>query len=662
MIQRFACAVVLAAVLLPASVRGYSSSKAEVGAVPVLLPENVAPESVMCEAPVESAAGDVPPASGTIKFAFITDDHYSEGSRSISDLRACIRDINQQDSIAFVVFGGDITDFGTGEQFRSFKSMADSLDVKYWVIAGNHDANWSESGCNDFLTTFGYEQFEFEYGGWRFLGTNCGPDMRMSPALVPRESILWMRSLKPKKSIFFNHYPLDSCMLNYFDVLKAVKKADVRYVIGGHMHANRKYDYSGLPGSLCRSSLAGKNAPGYTIVRIKGDDITLSERRVWSSSAIEFPAWNKVAMKHVADTVTYDSHGLPGDYPWMRYDVNDSYPQVREVWRINEKANVVAGFAHNGKLAFYPTSNGEMVARSLKDGRQKWRKSLSGKIFSTPAISGKYVVTGCSDGYIYALNAGNGKLLWKHKCNKAVVASPVIMNGKVYCAASDGCFRCLNLKDGSSFWTFTEVRGHASSTPYIDEDQVVFGTWGNTLYSLDPATGRLQWKWEVGKRSKMYSPANCVPVKSKGRIFVAVPDRHVYAIDAKTGKQLFSIPMGRDAICLSEDGSTVFAKTLFSSTYAFSADMVKGEPLKWDVNNHTRYELSPSPLCERDGVVLHPTDKGNIIALDASDGHFLWAHKISIGLVNPLDVVSSGKGLFFLASTMDGAVTLISAE
>ena len=80
------------------------------------------------------------------------------------------------------------------------------LDIPYWVVSGNHDAKWSESGCNTFVRVFGYEQFEFEAGGYRFMGCNSGPDMRMTGALVPRSSMNWLKSKEPGKPlIFLNH-------------------------------------------------------------------------------------------------------------------------------------------------------------------------------------------------------------------------------------------------------------------------------------------------------------------------------------------------------------------------------------------------------------------------------------------------------------------------
>ncbi len=606
--------------------------------------------------------------SRPIRFAFLTDTHLAIGSHAVEDLRRCIDDINGQDALDFVIFGGDITNFGADAELALAKRMLDSLCYPYWVVAGNHDAKWSESGCNTFKNVFGYEHFEFEAGGWRFLGCNSGPDMRMAPALLPRESMEWLEGLEPgRKSIFINHYPQDTSVLNYFDVTRTLKRAGVQLEIGGHWHRNCIMNYDGLPAVLCRSTLTDrKRVPGYNIVKLYPDSVSISERRLYSSSKVELPAWYSRKLEEVRDTVHYDSHGIASSYPWLRYDVNERYPQVQEVWRIQEHANIASGFARDGKHAWYATTSGSVRCIDIRNGNQLWYKDFPGKIFSTPSVSGKYLVFGCTDGCIYALEARSGRIMWTAQAGKSVLASPVIFDGKVFIGASDGVFRCLDLKTGAPAWTFDGVEGFVECRAFVDAKQVVFGSWAGKLYSLDTRTGKLQWTWKCGRSSLMYSPAATWPVKSAGRIFIAVPDRKVYVLDAESGKQLFRVDGGREAIGLSADGSTVLAKTMFNTSYAFRADapVPEGEELPsdaqlWRVANGLHYDIGCTGLAELDGMVLTPSDKGNLHAFSLADGHEIWIHKISKALINPLECWKEGRSRYILASAMDGVVTLL---
>jgi outer membrane protein assembly factor BamB len=260
---------------------------------------------------------------------------------------------------------------------------------------------------------------------------------------------------------------------------------------------------------------------------------------------------------------------------------------------------------------------------------------------------------------VYAFDARNGKQLWGAETDGPVLSSPVILDKKVYVGASDGKFRALNVKDGSAVWTFSDVKGFVECRPYIDGEQVVFGTWENRMYSLDPQTGRLQWEWKREKGSRMYSPAACNPVKAGGKIFFAAPDRKVYALDAKTGKQLKTFEGGREAVGVSQDGRTVYSKSMHNKAYAIDLEAMEK---KWEVVSGLGYDISPTDIAEFEGLVYLPTDKGNIITFDAKTGDRVWAHKISLALVNPLVIVKDKDVTKVLVSCMDGVVALLELQ
>src|SRR5258707_2943798 len=129
------------------------------------------------------------------QFAHLSDTHIGGAPTASEDLRNTIRDINANDELKFVIITGDITEFGADTELREARTLLDSLNKPWYIIPGNHDANWSESGANTFRTLFGSETTTFQYGGFIFAGTACGPNMRMGPGQVPHENIVWLDSV-----------------------------------------------------------------------------------------------------------------------------------------------------------------------------------------------------------------------------------------------------------------------------------------------------------------------------------------------------------------------------------------------------------------------------------------------------------------------------------
>src|SRR3954471_12118094 len=91
----------------------------------------------------------------SFRFAFISDTHIgSPNGGAEEDLRRTVRDINGMKDVAFVVITGDITELGMNSELKLAKQLFDSLRIPYYIMPGNHDTGWSESGGVAFESTF----------------------------------------------------------------------------------------------------------------------------------------------------------------------------------------------------------------------------------------------------------------------------------------------------------------------------------------------------------------------------------------------------------------------------------------------------------------------------------------------------------------------------
>jgi outer membrane protein assembly factor BamB/predicted MPP superfamily phosphohydrolase len=587
----------------------------------------------------------------SFKFAHVTDTHIG-GNTAEEDLERTIQDINSNEAIEFVIVSGDITEFGSDEELRLAKQLLDKLNVKYYIVPGNHDTNWSESGGDSFLRVFGSDTFEFKYKGFQFIGTNSGPNMRMSPGQVPRENLVWMDSVFRADAdmplIFVNHYPQDADLNNWYEVIDRLKTRDVRLALCGHGHSNRLMNFEGIPAVMGRSNLRAKDSiGGYNIVSIAGGEAVYETRR---PGLLTEPAWARIPL------VDHDFQNETKKWPRPDFSVNDRQKNVKVLWEFQDDSDLGTGMAIYKNTMITANTKGEVYALDLSTGDKKWSFQTGGKVYSTPAVSGKYVVIGSADGFVYGLDAGTGKELWKYKTAKAVLGSPLIQGRAAFIGGSDGHFRAFDLKSGRVLWDFDRVNNYISSTPLYHNNTLYFGSWGNGFYALDAKTGSLKWQWDNGHSNRMFSAAAVVPIQANGRVFIVAPDRFMTALDAKTGEVVWrekkdSIRV-RESIGLSEDGMMVYVKTMDGDVLGIST-IADAMEVVWESALDLPYELTPSAIAAANGTVFVPSHNGLLSALDAHSGAVDWQYKISNAMINPITPLKNKR---VLVSSMDGSI------
>lgn len=588
------------------------------------------------------------------RFAFISDTHIGSPNGSAEeDLRRTVRDINAITDIAFVVLTGDITELGTNEELKLAKQILDSLTVKWYIIPGNHDTGWSESGGIMFTTIFGYDKFSFEYAGIRFLGCASGPYLRMSDGHIPRDAVNWLddelKKLEPRQPlIFLNHYPIDNGLDNWYEITDRLSKYNTWAVLCGHGHANKAMNFEGIPGVMGRSNLRAKAAlGGYNLVDVRTDSIIFSER---SPGGETKQSWTGVK-------IDVRQFALNKNVTRPDFSINNEYDKIKTEWSFSSDANIISTPAVTGDNVIVGNQNGKMVCLSLKNGKQNWVYQTGAAIFSSPAISGGLVVFGSGDGNIYALDVRSGKLKWRTQTAAAVLGSPLINGDAVFIGSSDHSFRKLDLRTGKTLWKFAGLDGPVVSTPILYEEKIILGAWDRNLYALDKNSGMLLWKWNNGSSVRNYSPAACIPVASDGVIYIVAPDRYITAINSTDGKTLWrnNDATVRESIGISADGKWIYGKTMQDSIVAYAASREK-QSLAWSLNCGFGYEHVPSMLIEKEGSVFFGTRNGVVYSIDPAGKKINWVHKIDNSMINTVRIIDKQH---LIVSTMDGKVVLL---
>lgn len=591
-------------------------------------------------------------AQTPFKFAQITDTHIG-GHSGEEDLRRTVADINQLKDIDFVILSGDVTEFGSDEELQLAKSILNGLNKPLYIVPGNHDSNWSESGANSFRKIFGGETFFFEHKGYQFVGTTSGPNMRMSPGQIPRENLVWIDSIfkaNPDVNvplISINHYPLDSSLNNWYELVDRLQDRNIQFALCGHGHSNKLYDWDGIPGVMVRSNLRAKaDVGGYNIISLTPDSVFFHERNPGIRTQ---EAWLKLPLGKLT---------FSGAYKRPDFSVNNS-TKAKVEWEYINDGDLGAGFSTDGKLAFTANTIGELFALDLRTGKRVWAYQTQGKIYSTPAVANGIVVVGSTDNFIYGVDSKSGKEIWKAQANKAVLGSPNIYKGKVYIGASDGIFRCLDLRTGNVVWTFDQVKNYVSTLPTIADDKVIFGSWGNGFYALDVNNGQLVWEWNNGHANRMFSAAACYPVVANNRVFIVAPDRYMTALDLKTGQVIWREKKDeyrvRESMGLSFDKKHVYAKTMDGELIGVPVTSSFMD-VRWKSALKLPYELTPSAIYSNKDIIVVPNNSGLVSAVHPKSGEVLWQYKISNGMVNPPLVAKN----YIITSTMDGKIVKLS--
>lgn len=594
------------------------------------------------------------------RFALASDLHIgSPNGQAEEDLRRTVRDIVAMDDLAFVLLTGDITEMGTDQEILLAKSILDSLDIPWYIIPGNHDSGWSESGGESFIRIFGSDKFSFTYNGIRFLGCASGPYVRMSDGHIPRDAVNWLdKQLKDISDdhplIMVNHYPLDNSLDNWYEVTDRIRKKNTWLAICGHGHSNRKLDFEGIPGVMGRSNLRAKaEIGGYNIVSVSEDSVLFAERRPGKRT---LPVWNALSTpKTPRATAT-----PPENYPRPSYAINESFPQVKRAWMVADDANIISTPAVGEGIAVVGNQSGKINAFRVEDGKKIWSVAAEGAIYSSPAIHQRRVVVGSGGGTVYCLQLKTGRIIWQWKAKASVLGSPVISGDTVFFGTSDHRIIALQFSSGRPIWQYEGLEGPVVSKPLLYQGMVIVGAWDRHLYAIHSATGNLVWKWNNGTSVRNFSPASCIPVAANGIIYIMAPDRFTTAIEASTGKTLWRTKDGgvRESIGMSTNGEWVYGKSMQDSLVAYRASR-DSLGFAWKMHVGFGYEHAPSMLIEKNGLVLFGTRNGVVYAVDPQSRTVKWAHKVDNSMVNTVNVLDSNS---VIVSTMDGKLTLLHYE
>jgi outer membrane protein assembly factor BamB len=288
-----------------------------------------------------------------------------------------------------------------------------------------------------------------------------------------------------------------------------------------------------------------------------------------------------------------------------------------------------------------------------KTGQVKWeydiRKDGEQRQFhGDPLVTNDLVVIGADGamGHVYAFEKSTGRVRWKYKVEDLGVASDVLRLGRnVYAVTLGDELLCLDLETGKPNWTFhcgsRSKDFHWTSTPAVTSERVYFGGLDGIIYALDAQSGRVAWKRELGGRV-----TTSLAVRGHD-LYVGTAKRHLYRLDTDSGDVLSdfateSEPAGH--LALAEDSLLVFVGDELLASLDLSLKEVR-----WSAEASKEWTSARPYLWQ--GLVL-AGDRRELVALRCSDGAREWSHQFpetirGVGTSEELLYVGSLKGPIF---------------
>ncbi|MFI0505862.1 PQQ-binding-like beta-propeller repeat protein [Streptomyces albogriseolus] len=283
-------------------------------------------------------------------------------------------------------------------------------------------------------------------------------------------------------------------------------------------------------------------------------------------------------------------------------------------------------------------------------GWRPWRFRMSNDVWGTPAVAGDLVYVTSFE--VHALDVATGRRRFK---TRDVAWSMAVADGRIH--ASDGpTLYALDAREGGDLWRLnTDAWVYSLKA---DRGTVLTGTRGGGVQGREASTGQKLWEL-TGCQTDFESP-EAGPALFDGTAYVW-QDARLRALDARTGEERWSYPIGDAASC----GGVPVRLTAAPDGYVYVCAGTRVLALE-AASGHVRWHFEapavflcppafvPGPAVTGGGVYLADY-LGTVYALDATDGRDRWRIATEArSSVEPVLVaaghvhVGSGKGLYTL--------------
>jgi outer membrane protein assembly factor BamB len=333
------------------------------------------------------------------------------------------------------------------------------------------------------------------------------------------------------------------------------------------------------------------------------------DRLLWKLNTYNRHFWNGNCTAE-QPVVFQDMVLLAGGYFWS--DLTNLFAVDKKTGSLKWKAQTKGLFAppiavSNGQ-AYVAASKEALYAFDLSNGEPKW--VIPGAV-SGPSIVDNVVYVNVKGTGIIAANANTGSEIWRLDVGKLPKGQPIVDGNQLYFATWDGFLYAINRHDRTVFLKYKLADNLSSITKqgtmvFVGGFDMYPGQKSQFfLYALDVEGKELKWRFPVNS----IIPSAPSVIGNLVIIGTGYGDQHVYAIDKKTGKQVWKTKLGYGG-----GSSLYYGNRLYVTA---GNDLVSLNPETGSVLWRFETDEHVHPAVADDGVIYFGSDDCNFYAIGA---------------------------------------------
>jgi outer membrane protein assembly factor BamB len=540
-----------------------------------------------------------------------------------------------------VLNAGDVTERGWAEEYDELDRALAGLNLPLRHAPGNHDVRWAPLGLQIFAERVGPAHALLEHRGCLFLlldstvplshwGHIGGPQRRWLQQELARFSP------DTPLFVFLHHAPgRRPVVLDDEDaVADSLSSFNTKIIFTGHGHSDLLWDWRGLTLTMGRGLYQG------SFQRVEVDP-ERDEIRVFRRTA-EAPALTPFATRPLRARVLVHPATAPAP-PLTGI--------LRPRWTLALGGGVMSRLLLARDTLYVSAMDGSVLALNASDGRVRWTATTGGYCTSSPIMTGDRIIVGSADANVYAFDRRNGRQRWRVATRGPVYASAAVARGVAAIASGDGGVYGIGVTDGVVRWQYQLPPGpsaFAQSPAATDGNRFFIGAWDRHVYALDAVTGREVWRYAATPTSMYYSAAIAAPAVANGRLFVPSNDNVLHALEPSTGRVLWTRTTTGDKFGYSSPtvvGDRIYIGCLGDRGEVRCLAVDDGRELWVSATGSTIYESSPAVAGGR--VAIGSVD-GTLWLLDAADGAIRGSYRFPSGHL--LATPAADRGRVYAAS------------